>query len=706
MPTRSSPRGSACPSRRRRSLRGAHDLVEARALVRGVLDPPSADVGTEPGDAGALRRAPRADAGALDKDGAKALQRELKAVGGEPARAARRADGRRARPGALGGAARRCRGTRRCGALYPRAVRLYDTFTRSTRRAAAAARARSGCTSAARPSTRARTSATRGRSSSGCGCARGCARPATRRSSSTTSPTSTTRSTTPRPARAPSSPRARPSGTCRTPATSGSACPTTLPKATESVPQIVHFIEELVDGGACVPGRRRRLLPGRELPRIRPALGPAARPGRGAGAEPAQGGRRATSRSGRRTSRRPRTPGGSRRGAGAGPGWHIECSAMAEEIYGPGVRDPRRRPRPRLPPSRERGRAVARRSAIRSRRSGRTTGCSGSPARRCRSRLGNVTTIREALDEWGARGGARLLPDGVLAQADRLLGRRRWSRRPRARETLRNAFTRAAAEHDEQRLGRVRGGARRRLRHAARARGPARLGLGRAARAACGVASRSSASSRSPSVTRRRPRCVALAERRAEARAERDFETSDRLRDELAALGWEMRDEPTAATTLVRVVTPDLVYGRRAVREALRGRREVLEVWATERALKAEPWLAEARPKPKADRELSERAETRDHQGVARARRAVPLCGRLRARRGRAAAARGARPGHRPAQPRSRLPERRRAPVRPGSSCPRTARRSSPLPSRAPRPARSSICRSRSSRTSRATSRR
>jgi 23S rRNA (guanosine2251-2'-O)-methyltransferase len=63
-------------------------------------------------------------------------------------------------------------------------------------------------------------------------------------------------------------------------------------------------------------------------------------------------------------------------------------------------------------------------------------------------------------------------------------------------------------------------------------------------------------------------------------------------------------------------VTPDLVYGRRAVREALRGRREVLEVWATERAAGAEPWLAEARPRTKLDRELAERAGTRDHQGV------------------------------------------------------------------------------------------
>jgi 23S rRNA (guanosine2251-2'-O)-methyltransferase len=63
-------------------------------------------------------------------------------------------------------------------------------------------------------------------------------------------------------------------------------------------------------------------------------------------------------------------------------------------------------------------------------------------------------------------------------------------------------------------------------------------------------------------------------------------------------------------------VSNDLVYGRRAVREALRGRREVIELWATERAVNAEPWLAEAGPRQKAERELSELASTRDHQGV------------------------------------------------------------------------------------------
>ena len=62
---------------------------------------------------------------------------------------------------------------------------------------------------------------------------------------------------------------------------------------------------------------------------------------------------------------------------------------------------------------------------------------------------------------------------------------------------------------------------------------------------------------------------------------------------------------------------PDLIYGRQAVREALRGRREVLEVCATERAAAHEPWLAKARLKLVLERDLNERAGTRDHQGVA-----------------------------------------------------------------------------------------
>jgi 23S rRNA (guanosine2251-2'-O)-methyltransferase len=66
-------------------------------------------------------------------------------------------------------------------------------------------------------------------------------------------------------------------------------------------------------------------------------------------------------------------------------------------------------------------------------------------------------------------------------------------------------------------------------------------------------------------------------------------------------------------------VTREQVYGRRPVREVLRGRREVLELWATERALNAESWLSDdvvPRVHVKPERELTEAAGTRDHQGV------------------------------------------------------------------------------------------
>ncbi len=61
------------------------------------------------------------------------------------------------------------------------------------------------------------------------------------------------------------------------------------------------------------------------------------------------------------------------------------------------------------------------------------------------------------------------------------------------------------------------------------------------------------------------------------------------------------------------------VYGRNAVREAVRGPREVREVWATERALAAEEWLRNEpglRVQVKPERALTDEAGTRDHQGV------------------------------------------------------------------------------------------
>ena len=65
------------------------------------------------------------------------------------------------------------------------------------------------------------------------------------------------------------------------------------------------------------------------------------------------------------------------------------------------------------------------------------------------------------------------------------------------------------------------------------------------------------------------------------------------------------------------MTTRELVYGRRAVRELYRGPRDVLEVWATERAAAQIPWLESGpRAQLKPERVLSEAAGTRDHQGV------------------------------------------------------------------------------------------
>ena len=64
-------------------------------------------------------------------------------------------------------------------------------------------------------------------------------------------------------------------------------------------------------------------------------------------------------------------------------------------------------------------------------------------------------------------------------------------------------------------------------------------------------------------------------------------------------------------------MTRELIYGRNAVREALRGRREVLELWVSERAAASLDWLGEGpRPQIGKERDLTEAAGSPDHQGV------------------------------------------------------------------------------------------
>src|SRR3954468_25083963 len=58
-----------------------------------------------------------------------------------------------------------------------------------------------------------------------------------------------------------------------------------------------------------------------------------------------------------------------------------------------------------------------------------------------------------------------------------------------------------------------------------------------------------------------------------------------------------------------------VVYGRNPVREALRGRRTVSGVWASEGAAR-EPWLRDVDVARTGDAEIERRCGSADHQGV------------------------------------------------------------------------------------------
>ena len=58
-----------------------------------------------------------------------------------------------------------------------------------------------------------------------------------------------------------------------------------------------------------------------------------------------------------------------------------------------------------------------------------------------------------------------------------------------------------------------------------------------------------------------------------------------------------------------------IIYGRNPVREALRGKREVRQVWAAKGAL-GEVWLREAEPQMASAEQLEGMSGSDEHQGV------------------------------------------------------------------------------------------
>ena len=441
----------------------------------------------------------------------------------------------------------------RCAAV--RTIRLHDTRSGALRELEPRdARPGRASTPAGRRSTTASTSATRGRSSSSpCSSASSSTRATTRRSSST-SPTSTTRSTTPRaPAGVPSGELAarddrRLRGRHRR--RSGSAGPTRAAGLRDDRRRSSSCIEALIERGARLRGRRRRLLPRARGPGLRLAVAPRGRrdgPGRGRRGRGAQGGPARL-----RAVEGPEGGRGHVVGRAVGP----RPAGLAHRVLGDGrgaarrrLRDPRRRQRPRLPPPRERGGPDARGARRRARADlDAQRDAADGRARRWPSRSATSRCCTRCSTRCGPR-----RADHVLLRAATTASRwpsptTRWSRPPRAVRRIREA---GAAPGRRRRRRRTWRRCKERFFDAladdfntprgaggASASGSARPTARRRwatrdLREMLGVLALDE-----PARRRRRPRrrrrSMALAAAREEARAAKDFAEADRLRDELA----------------------------------------------------------------------------------------------------------------------------------------------------------------------------
>jgi cysteinyl-tRNA synthetase len=329
----------------------------------------------------------------------------------------------------------------------------------------------------------------------------------------------------------------------------GLGMPDHLPKATDSVPAIVAFIEELVAAGHAYESGGDVYFSVASFPDYGRLSGQ--RPDRVEQGEEPSALKRDPRDFALWKASKPATedtwwesPWGRGR-----PGWHIECSVMAEQLYGPafeihggGLDLVFPHHENEVAQSHALGHPFAQIWAH--------NGMLRFTGEKMSKSAGNVATIRDALDEWGRE---TILVFFLTASWRKPIDFSEETMRQAAarRDTLRNAFTLEAAPVEE---GRWQGfkaaldddfdtpAALAVLHEWAAAR---QLELLRRGLAIFGLESLAEREEAGADVRE-------LAGRRARARAERDFETSDRLRDELAALGWTMRDEPGGGYTLVR----------------------------------------------------------------------------------------------------------------------------------------------------------
>ncbi len=220
------------------------------------------------------------------------------------------------------------------------------------------------------------------------------------------------------------------------------------------------------------------------------------------------------------------------------PGWHIECSAMVRKHLGPefeihgGGLDLRF-------PHHENELAQSSALGHRFAHVWMHNGMLELDAEKMSKSLGNVVTLRNVLDTWGREALLVFHLTGHWSKPVDFSDEAMECCR-RARRGVPRGLSRPERAGAGGCLGALRGCARRRLQHAGRPRCASTSG---ATTSCCDGRSASSGSSRSQRTTKRRRRSSRSQDSASRHARARDFDESDRLRAEIEAAGWDIRDE-------------------------------------------------------------------------------------------------------------------------------------------------------------------
>ena len=231
------------------------------------------------------------------------------------------------------------------------------------------------------------------------------------------------------------------------------------------------------------------------------------------------------------------------------PGWHIECTVLAEallgkafEIHGGGLDLVFPHHENELAQSRALGGSFARIWAH--------NGMLQFTGEKMSKSEGNVTTIREVLDEWGAEAFLLFLMTGHWRRPIEFSADTMAQAVARA-QTFRNAFTLTEAHPDESQWAEFAAALEdddfdtpRALAVMHRWASERQLGLLSRGLEIFGLTSLAH-HAEAPAHVR------AMSEQRDAARRKRDFALADKIRADIEAAGWEIRDDPSGASLLV-----------------------------------------------------------------------------------------------------------------------------------------------------------